>query len=142
MHVTSNGAVYMLMGTLGFLVLGYLLAVLIEVPILCMGFGRKYPISETIINGLLLTAVTYPVVIMVLPSLFQAAGSHNRLLYLAIAETFAPVAEVFFFRYLTNRPVIGKPDWEAIVIVAANVASFLIGEAGLSRWLSTAVGNP
>lgn len=131
----------MLMGTLSFLVFGYLLTVLIEVPVLCVGFGRKYPVSETVVNGLLLTAFTYPVVVMVLPALFHAAGSSSRLLYLAIAETFAPVAEVLFFRYLTHRPAFQRPDRDAIVIVVANLASFVIGEAGLSRWLSTTLGN-
>lgn len=131
----------MLTGTLSFLVFGYLLTVLIEVPILCVGFGRKYPVLETVVNGLLLTAVTYPVVVMVLPAIFLAAGSQNRLLYLVIAETFAPLAEVLFFRYLTSRPLLRRPDREAIIIVTANLASFLIGEAGLSRWLSTAVAN-
>jgi len=51
------------------------------------------------------------------------------------------VAEVLFFRYLTHRPIFRRPDWEAIVIVVANLASFLIGEAGLSRWLSNTLGN-
>ncbi|MFO0974914.1 MAG: hypothetical protein U0996_00880 [Planctomycetaceae bacterium] len=131
----------MLMGTLGFLVFGYLLTVLIEIPILVAGFRGKYPTSETIVIGLLLTGVTYPVVVMVLPGMFQAAGSDSRLVYLLIAETFAPVGEVLFFRYLTDKPLWRSLDRDALVIVAANLASFLMGEAGLSRWLSTMVGN-
>ncbi len=131
----------MLIGTLGFLVFGYLLTVLIEIPILVVGFGRKYPTSETFVNGILLTGVTYPVVVMVLPGLFRATGSDSRLMYLAIAETFAPVAEVLFFRYLTDTRLWRRLDRDAVVIVVANLVSFLMGEAGLSRWLSTMVGN-
>ncbi len=117
------------------LILGYLLTVLIEIPILIVGLPRKYPITETIVNGLLLTAITYPVVIMVLPAIFTGMGIENRLLFLAVAESFAPITEVLFFRYLIGRPLAGQLDREAAVIVVANLMSFLLGEAGLSQWI-------
>ena len=123
------------------LIFGYCLTVLIEIPILIVGLPRKYTISETIINGLLLTAITYPVVVMVLPAIFTGMGIENRVLFLAVAESFAPITEVLFFRYLMDRPLAERFDREAAVIVIANLASFLLGEAGLSQWISSTVEN-
>ncbi len=119
-----------------FLILGYLLTVTIEIPILLAGMAKKHGVRDTIFNGLLLTALTYPVVVMVLPALFSAVQIDNRMMYLAAAETFAPVAEVLFFRFLVNKPIASRLDRDAIVIVIANLASFLLGEAGLSRWVA------
>lgn len=132
----------MSIGTLWLLlILGYGLTVLIEIPILLMGLPGKYAIKETIITGLLLTAITYPVVIMVLPAIFTGMGLENRILYLAVAESFAPITEVLFFRYLTDQPLSRRFDREAAVIVIANLTSFLLGEAGLSQWLWATVEN-
>lgn len=117
------------------LIFGYILTVLIEIPVLLFGLSSRYSPSETIINGLLLTAFTYPIVVMVLPAVFTGMGIQSRGLYLAVAETFAPVAEVLLFRYLTSQSMRFRPDRDAAVIVAANLASFLLGEAGLSSWL-------
>jgi hypothetical protein len=117
------------------LIFGYILTVLIEIPVLLIGLSSRYSPSETIINGLLLTAFTYPIVVMVLPAVFTGMGSQSRALYLAVAETYAPVAEVLLFRYLKSQAMRARPDRDAAVIVAANLASFLLGEAGLSSWL-------
>jgi hypothetical protein len=121
------------------LIFGYLLTVLAEIPVLLIGLSSRYSLSETIINGLLLTAFTYPVVVMILPAIFTGMGIQSRAVYLAVAETFAPVAEVLLFRYLTSRTMRARPDRDAAVIVAANLASFLLGEAGLSSWLYKSV---
>ena len=130
----------MSIGTLWLLlVFGYCLTVLIEIPILIVGLSRKYGVTETIVNGLLLTAITYPVVVMVLPAIFTGMGIENRTLFLAIAESFAPVTEVLFFRYLIDQPLTGRLDRDGAVIVIANLTSFLLGEAGLSQWLSATV---
>lgn len=123
------------------LILGYLLTVLIEIPVLLVGLSGKYAVTETISNGLLLTAITYPVVVMVLPAIFTGMGIENRILFLAVAESFAPITEVLFFRYLIDRPFAGRLDRDAAVIVIANLTSFLIGEAGLSQWISSTAGN-
>ena len=132
----------MSIGTLWLLLIfGYCLTVLIEIPILIVGLPRKYSISETIVNGLLLTAITYPVVVMVLPAVFTGMGIENRMLFLAVAESFAPITEVLFFRYLMDQPLAARFDREAAVIVMANLASFLLGEAGLSQWLWATVEN-
>ena len=56
----------------------------------------------------------------------------NRVLYLAVAETFAPSAEcILFWLAFGTRAEWGRPSmWrDFVTIVAANLASFLIGEA-------------
>lgn len=121
------------------LIFGYLLTILIELPVLLFGLTSRYSSSETIVNGLLLTAFTYPVVVMVLPAILTGMGINSRAIYLAVAETYAPVAEVLLFRYLNSQPLTARPDRDAAAIVIANLASFLLGEAGLSRWLSATV---
>ena len=132
----------MSIGTLWLLLIfGYLVTVLIEIPILLVGLPRKYAISEKIVNGLLLTAITYPVVVMVLPAIFTGMGIESRVLFLAVAESFAPITEVLFFRYLTDRPLAARIDRDAVVIVIANLTSFLLGEAGLSQWIGFTVEN-
>ncbi len=120
---------------------GYLLTVSIEIPILLTGMARKHGVRETIVNGLFLTGVTYPIVVMVLPAAFSAMGIDNRVLYLAVAESFAPIAEVLFFRFLVGKRLMSSIDRDAVVIVIANLASFLLGEAGLSRWLTETIAR-
>ena len=110
-----------------------------QLTVLVCGLSSRYSSSETIVNRFLLTAFTYPVVIMVLPAIFTGMGIHSRAIYLAVAETFAPVAEVLLFRYLNSQSLLARPDRDAAVIVMANLASFLLGEAGLSHWLAETV---
>jgi hypothetical protein len=112
-----------------FLPFGYLLTVAIEVPVLCIGLTRRHPLRDRIIAGVWLTAVTYPIVVIAMP---LALGPHaSRLVYLALAETFAPLAEcgLFYLAYL--RPIARDDkatlrDFAAIVL--ANLASFACGE--------------
>lgn len=130
----------MSIGTLWLLLIcGYLLTILIEIPILILGLPRKFAVKDTIVNGLLLTAITYPVVVLVLPAIFTGMGVENRVLFLAVAESFAPITEVLFFRYLIDQPLAARLDREAAVIVVANLTSFLLGEAGLSEQLTRLV---
>ena len=130
----------MSIGTLWLLLIcGYLLTILIEIPILILGLPRKFAVKDTIVNGLLLTAITYPVVVLVLPAIFTGMGIENRVLFLAVAESFAPITEVLFFRYLIDQPLAARLDREAAVIVVANLTSFLLGEAGLSEQLTRLV---
>ena len=130
----------MSIGTLWLLLIcGYLVTTLIEIPILILGLPRKFAVKDTIVNGLLLTAITYPVVVLVLPAIFTEMGIENRVLFLAVAESFAPITEVLFFRYLIDQPLAARLDREAAVIVVANLTSFLLGEAGLSEQLTRLV---
>ena len=77
-----------------FLPLGYLLTILIEIPILFLGLSKRHPSGRKILAGIWLTACTYPVVTLVLPLLFVRS---SRATFLVVAESFAPVAECILF---------------------------------------------
>lgn len=116
-----------------FLPLGYLLTILIETPILCVGLSRRHPLSRKLLAGVWLTACTYPIVTLFLPLAF-ASTSRNR--YLVVAETFAPVAEcLLFWLAFGNREQAGtRSMWrDFIAIIIANLASFGVGEV-LNAW--------
>lgn len=111
-----------------FLPLGYLLTIAIETPILFFALSPRHPKRHRVMAGLWLTACTYPVVTLVLPLLL---ANYSRAVLLAVAETFAPVAEcLLFWLAFGSAAEIGKRsmwrDFAAIVI--ANLASFLAGE--------------
>jgi len=111
-----------------FLPFGYLLTILVETPILLIGLSKRHSIKRRLIAGVWLTACTYPIVVLVLPPLFE---NWSRAAYLIVAETFAPVAECILFWLAYGKPEeLGRPsmwrDFAAITI--ANLASFGIGE--------------
>ena len=111
-----------------FLPLGYLLTVLVETPILIVGLSRRHPLTRRLFAGVWLTACTYPIVVLVLPLLFN---SSSRAIYLIVAETFAPVAEcvLFWLAFGRESEVATKSMWrDFIAIVIANLASFGAGE--------------
>jgi hypothetical protein len=111
-----------------FLPFGYLLTILIETPILVLGLSRTHPLKRKLFAGVWLTACTYPIVVLVLPLVFQHS---SRAMYLLVAETFAPVAEcVLFWLAYGRREEMGKASmWrDFAAIVVANLASFLAGE--------------
>lgn len=111
-----------------FLPLGYTATVLIEAPILLLFLPRLLGWKKRLAAGLWLTACTYPVVVLVLPALMYG---YSRVLYLAVAETFAPLAECILF-WLVFRGAEGftRGAWicSFAVIVVANLLSFGIGE--------------
>ncbi len=116
-----------------FLPAGYLLTILIETPILCLGLSRRHPLGRRLLAGIWLTACTYPIVTLVLPLLFPA---DRRALYLVVAETFAPVAEcVLFWLAFGKTEEIGSASiWrDFMTIIVANVASFGAGEV-MNAW--------
>ena len=111
-----------------FFPLGYLFSILIETPILIIGLSKRHSIKRRLFAGVWLTACTYPIVVLVLPLLFANA---SRVIYLIVAETFAPVAEcILFWLAYGEAEQVGKAsmwqDFAAIVI--ANLTSFLGGE--------------
>jgi hypothetical protein len=111
-----------------FLPLGYLLTIAIETPILLIALSRRHPVRRRLLAGLWLTACTYPIVTLVLPLLFV---NHSRALFLAVAETFAPVAEcALFWLAFGSTAELGKRSmWrDFAAIVVANLASFIAGE--------------
>ena len=109
-----------------FLPRGYLLTIAIEIPVLLVGLSRQHSLWRRLIAGCWLTACTYPIVVLVLP--LTVGVWWGDAAYLAIAETFAPVAECLIFRAAYPIPV---PRSAAIrdvfAIVAANLSSFLFG---------------
>lgn len=118
-----------------FLPLGYLFTVAIETPVLLIGLSKKFSFKERFFAGLWLTACTYPVVVLVLPTLF---ASSPRNLYLLVAETFAPVGECFLFWLVFQDRL--RSDTRAklrsfAVITLANILSFAFGELlNSTRW--------
>ncbi|MEZ4587947.1 MAG: hypothetical protein R2909_16335 [Gemmatimonadales bacterium] len=103
----------------------YLVTVLVETPILALGLARRHRLGDRIAYGLWLSAATLPIVWFVLPPLFA-----SRARYLAVAESFAPLAEILLFwvgcraARVDPRPTLGR---DAAAIVAANLASFGVG---------------
>jgi len=111
-----------------FLLVGYPFTILIETPILLIGLSKRHSFKRKLFAGVWLTACTYPIVVLVLPLAFHET---SRALYLAVAETFAPIAEcILFWLAYGKREELGKPSmWQDIAaITLANLASFVAGE--------------
>jgi hypothetical protein len=111
-----------------FLPVGYLMTILIETPIVVFGLSPKISLKQRILCGIWLTACTYPIVILVLPNLL---GSISWLLYVVVAEIFAPAGECFvFWIAFRSRADLNTKDWIRcfVAIIVANLTSFGIGE--------------
>lgn len=111
-----------------FLPIGYLFTILIETPVLLVGLSRRHSVKRRLLAGVWLTACTYPIVVLVLPTIFV---NSSRALYLLVAEVFAPAAEctLFWLAYGESELLGTKSMWQDLaVIVLANLASFLGGE--------------
>jgi hypothetical protein len=117
-----------------FLPIGYLFTVAVETPVLLVGLSPRHSWRTRLAAGFWLTACTYPVVVLVLPTLMWPMLP--RWTYLTVAETFAPAAECLLF-YLAFGREAGGPRRATVrdcaAIVAANLLSF--GPAELWRWL-------
>ena len=112
-----------------FLPVGYLFSILVETPVLLVGLSARHPYRRRLFAGLWLTACTYPIVVLVLPEIFDTRD--QRALYLWVAETFAPAAEcTLFWAAFGQRSERWRPSmWRDLgVIVLANLASFGLGE--------------
>ena len=110
-----------------FLFFGYLVTVTIEAPVLVLFLSKHHALGRRFFAGLWLTACTYPVVVLVLPPLF---ADSSRAVYLLVAETFAPAAECLLFYLAFGGKGGDGVTWRDLgTIVAANLLSFLIGEA-------------
>ena len=111
-----------------FLPFGYLLTILIETPILLVGLASTLTFKQKLLCGVWLTACTYPVVVLVLPTLMNGFG---RWQYLTVAEVFAPAAEcVIFWLAFRKNDLLDAAAWFRSfgAIVIANLASFGVGE--------------
>lgn len=118
-----------------FLPLGYLFTIAIETPILFFGLSSHHSKRRRIAAGVWLTACTYPIVTLVLPLLFE---NYSRSAYLAVAEVFAPVAECALFWLAFGKESTRR---DLIVIVLANLASFLLGELTYSLLWPISLAN-
>jgi hypothetical protein len=100
---------------------GYLVTILIETPVLVVGLSPRHSLARKLFAGAWLTACTYPIVVLVMPLLITS----SRGAYLAVAETFAPVAEcALFWLAFRSRETFWR---DMLAIVVANLASFLAG---------------
>lgn len=105
---------------------GYLLTVSIEGAVLLPGLSRRHAFKTRLFAMFWLTACTYPIVWLVLPTLLA-----DRVWYLAVAETFAPGAECLLFWGLfrhtepRSRSATGR---DMLAIIVANLLSFGLGE--------------
>lgn len=112
-----------------FLPFGYLLSIAVETPILLVGLSSHHSWPRRLFAGVWLTACTYPIVILVLPLCIDL--ERHRAMYLAVAETFAPVAEcALFWAAFGTRKEWGQWSMlrDFVVITLANLASFAVGE--------------
>jgi hypothetical protein len=111
-----------------FLLIGYPFTILIETPVLLLSLSQRHSIKRRLFAGVWLTACTYPSVVLVMPLMF---ANVSRAIYLAVAETFAPVAEciLFWLAYGAAEEIGKRSMWQDFAtIVVANLASFLGGE--------------
>ena len=114
-----------------FLPRGYLLTIAIEIPILLVCLSREHPVTRRLLAGVWLTACTYPIVVLVLPLTVGVWWGDSA--YVAVAETFAPVAECLIFRAAYPIPCSRTAALRDLAaITAANVGSFLLGSWLLS----------
>ena len=108
-----------------FLPAGYLLTITVETLVLLTALSMNHSLRVRLFAGAGLTAVTYPIVILVMPLVLMPFG---RAIYLAVAEVFAPVAEsVLFVGVFGSRGRAASNARDCFAICAANLASFLIG---------------
>jgi hypothetical protein len=123
---------------LAFLIPGFLVTITIETPILLLLLTARHNWRDRITAGVLLTACTYPIVVLVMPQLLWQFFGHT--IYIAIAETFAPTAECAIFYFAWIRPTQPPPhtrdtlqDFAAITI--ANLTSWLGGSYLVETYL-------
>jgi hypothetical protein len=113
-----------------FLVVGYLVSIAIETPVLLVGLSPQHSWKRRLAAGVWLTACTYPIVVLVIPEFLSPAD--ERVAYLAVAETFAPVAECVLFCVAFGP--LERPRRDFAVVTLANLASFAFGEVILYLW--------
>jgi hypothetical protein len=108
---------------------GYILTILIETPVLVLGLSARHSMRDRLFAGIWLTACSYPVVALVIPYFVDPFS--NRLIYLSLAETFAPLSECLLFWWaFGNRAELGSRSMyrDLAVVILANLCSFGFGE--------------
>ena len=108
---------------------GYAITVAIEAPKLLVGLSKRHPLKHRLFAGFWLTACTYPVLWLVLPEFFRLPEQH--VLYLAVGETFVPIAEclLFWLAFGKTEPRSQRATIRDFATIAiANLLSFGLGE--------------
>lgn len=128
---------------LAFLIPGFLLTIAIETPILLALLSKRHALKERLAAGVLLTACTYPIVVLVLPQLLWRFFGYA--IYIGVAETFAPLAECVIFYLYWIRPLkfpISKRDTiqDFAAITFANLVSWIGGYYLTVNYLSGLFG--
>jgi hypothetical protein len=150
-----------------FLIVGYLVSICLETPVLLVGLSRRHSLGRRLFAGLWLTACTYPAVVLIFPLLFDPF--EERTLYLWVAEAFAHVGEciLFWAAFILNggpgaakagavstpppteapaerwRRILAGGDWRATLqdmaaVLLANLTSFGLFELAYRyKWIST-----
>ena len=112
-----------------FLVVGYLVTVALETPVLLAGLSRRHSVRTRLLAGAWLTACTYPVVVLVLPPLLRETG--GEIPYLLVAETFAPLVECALSTWVfckSGQRWTRSTVQDYVAITGANLVSFLTGQ--------------
>ena len=110
-----------------FLIVGYLLTISVEIPILMVGLSPRHSWKDRLLAGFWVNACSYPIVVLVLPEIFR----DSQALYLIVAETFAPISEclLFWAGFGSRAELWRRSMWrDFATIILANLASFGVGE--------------
>lgn len=111
-------------------ILGYLLTISMETPILFFGLANRYSLKQKLFAGAFLTACSYPFVAVFFPMIWDPYENYNT--YIVVSEIFAPLSECVIFAWLFQRRKPGltlkQRMFDFAAIIAANLFSYLFGE--------------
>jgi hypothetical protein len=119
---------------------GYAFSVAVETPVLLLLLSPRHPLRARLFAGAWLTACTYPAFILSLSQAFP----DDRLTYMLVGETLVPIAEclLFWAAFGTRELTFSASMWrDFAAVTAANLASFLGGEAVRALWDSASAGG-
>lgn len=124
--MTFDDSLYQCLDTFLWLLPYYFATVALEAPFIIFGMPKTYSLKIRIFSAFWLTACSYPIVNVVTRQLLLP--DFGPVVWLAVAETFAPLAEFFLFWFTFARK---KSPWkcrrEFVVILLANLLSFGAG---------------
>lgn len=109
--------------------MGYLITISIETPVLFVGLGNRYSAKEKLFAGAFLTACSYPFVTIFFPMIWNPYEQYTT--YMTVSEIFAPLSECAIFAWIFHqRKSLSKKAraWDMFVVILANLISFLAGE--------------
>ncbi len=110
-------------------VMGYLLTISIETPVLVVGLGNRYSMKEKLFAGAFLTGFSYPFVAVFFPLIWNPYTQYS--IYVTVSEIFAPLSECLLFALLFQRrkTLRGREKvMDLVIVVLANLVSYVSGE--------------